>query len=72
MYTVTFYQCAVIGIPDEHYQTIREARLAASDFLRGFQGMPGHKRVKSVYRDNYARYVDYSGGTEAMAEITKD
>ena len=68
-YTVSFYQCGVYGIEPESYSTIKEARKAACGFLREFGPIPGHKRIESIYRDGYARIVDYSGGTEAMAEI---
>lgn len=70
-YRVTFFQCGVQGIEPEHYRTKREAQRAAVDFLAALLPMPGHIRVASVYRDNYARIVDYMGATEAMAEVHK-
>jgi hypothetical protein len=68
-YKVTFYQYGVYGIAPEFYKTKRAAMLAACEFLACMLPMPGHKRVASVYRDNYARIVDYRGATEAMAEV---
>lgn len=68
-YKVTFYQCGVYGIDPEYYNNLASARQAACSFLAAMLPMPGHKRVASVYRDRYARIVDYRGGTEAMAEI---
>ncbi len=68
-YKVTFYQCGVEGFTPELYRTKRKAEREAADFLAGFRGMPGHRRDGSIRRDGYARIVDYSGGTEAMAEV---
>ena len=68
-YKVTFYQCGVEGFDPEFYRTKRKAEREAADFLKGFRGMPGHRRQGSIRRDGYARYIDYSGGTEAMAEV---
>ena len=68
-YKVTFYQCGVYGIDPEYFATLHQARQAAAGFIGSMLPMPGHKRVASVYRDNYARIVDYMGATEAMAEV---
>jgi hypothetical protein len=70
-YRVTFYQCAVLGIPDEHYATISKARKNACEFLRELLPMPGHRRTGSVYRDGYARITDMCGATEALSEVHK-
>ena len=67
-YKVTFYQCAAVYQP-ALFRTKRAAEREAADFLRGFRGMPGHRRQGSIRRDGYARYVDMRGGTEAMAEV---
>ena len=67
-YKVTFYQCAAVYEP-ESYRTKREAEKAAAEFLRGFTGMPGHRRQGSIRRDGYARYIDGTGATEVLAEV---
>ena len=67
-YKVTFYQCAAAYEP-EFFKTKREAQKEAANFLKGFQGMPGHRRQGSIRRDGYARYIDGMGATEAMAEV---
>jgi len=68
-YRVVFYQCGVYGIDPEYYRSKKEACKAACEFLKYFEGLPGHRRIESVYRDGCGRVVDYFGGTEALAEV---
>jgi len=71
-YTVTFYQCGVIGIDSEKYATRREANRAAVGFLQSFTSClsnGSHRYAGSVYRNGYAAIVDRQNRTEALAEI---
>jgi len=70
LYKVTFYQCAAVYDP-AYFSTKHAAEKDAADFLRTFSGLAGHRREGSIRRDGYASIVDYRGGTEAMASLTK-